>query len=87
MNDKCSFCGNEEFKHVSTQYIYQHDGSLMVVDGMPTMVCTYCGEKYYDIKTLKQIENRFEAIYKDGQTPTRQVTIPLESWPVLQQPV
>jgi len=85
MTDKCSFCGNEEFKHVSTQYIYQRNGLLMVVDEVPTQVCTYCGEKYYDIKTLKQIEDRFEAIYQGGQMPTKQVSIPLESWNVLNQ--
>ena len=85
MNDKCNFCGNEEFKHVSTQYIYQRDGLLMVVDDVPTLVCSHCGERYYDVKTLKQIESRFDAIYYQGQLPTRQVAIPLESWNVLKQ--
>ena len=85
MNDKCSFCGNEEFKHVSTQYIYQRNGSLMVVDDVPTLVRGYCGEKYYDVKTLKQIESRFDAIYQHCQLPAKQVSIPLESWNVLKQ--
>lgn len=85
MIDKCSFCGNEEFKHVSTQYIYQRNGLLMVVDDVPALVCSFCGEKYYDIKTLKQIEGRFEAIYQHGQLPAQQVSIPLESWNVLKQ--
>jgi YgiT-type zinc finger domain-containing protein len=80
MTDKCSFCGNEAFKQVSTQYIYQRNGELMVVDDVPALSCTHCGEKYYDIKTLKQIESRFEAIYQQGQAPTRQVAIPFESW-------
>lgn len=84
MTDKCSFCGNEEFKQVSTQYIYQRNGLLMV-DDVPALVCGYCGEKYYDIKTLKQIENRFEAIYNGGQSPARQVSIPFESWNGLKQ--
>jgi YgiT-type zinc finger domain-containing protein len=85
MNDKCSSCGNEEFKHISTQYIYQRNGSLMVVDDVPALVCTYCGEKFYDIRTLKQIEKRFDAIYQHGQPPARQVSVPLESWNILKQ--
>ena len=85
MNDECSFCGNEEFKHVSTQYIYQRSGSLMVVDDVPTLVCSYCGETFYDIKTLKQIENRFDAFIAMANQPARQVSIPLESWNVLKQ--
>ena len=85
MTDKCSFCGNEEFKHVSAQYIYQRNGLLMVVDEVPALACTYCGEKHYDIRTLKQIENRFEAIYQHGESPTQQVSIPLESWSALKQ--
>jgi len=85
MTDKCSFCGNEEFKHVSSQYIYQRNGSLMVVEDVPVLVCIYCGEKYYDVKTLKQIEKRFLAIYEGGQSPARQVSVPLESWTVLKQ--
>lgn len=85
MKDKCSFCGNEAFRHVSTQYIYQRDGVLMIVDDVPALVCTYCGEKYYDVKTLKQIERRFDAIYKEGQLPTHKLTVPLESWNVLKQ--
>jgi YgiT-type zinc finger domain-containing protein len=85
MSDKCSFCGNEEFKHVSTQYIYQRNGALMIVDDVPALVCTFCGEKYYDVKTLKQIENRFNAIYDEGQVPTRSLTVPLESWGILKE--
>lgn len=85
MIDKCNFCGKEEFKYVSTQYIYQRNGSLMVVEDVPTLICSHCGEKYYDVSTLKQIENRFEAIYRDGKPPTKQVSIPFESWDVLRQ--
>ena len=85
MTDKCSFCGNEEFKHVSTQYIYQRNGSLMIVDDVPTLVCAYCGEKYYEVNTLKQIESRFKAIYQDGQPPVKQISVPFESWDMLKQ--
>ena len=85
MMDQCSFCGNEEFKQMSTQYIYQRNGELMVVDDVPTLVCTYCGEKYYNVRTLKQIEKRFEAIYTKGESPSRQVSVPLESWNLLKQ--
>jgi len=35
----------------------------------------HCGEKYYDVKTLQQIEGLFEAIYQQGQMPTRQVAV------------
>ncbi len=83
MNDKCNICGNEEFKHVSTQYIYQRNDSLMVVQDVPALVCTSCGEKLYHIRTLKQIEGRFDAIYQHGQPPAQQVLIPLESWNML----
>lgn len=85
MIDTGSFCGNEEFIHVSTQYIDQRTGLLMVVDDVSVLVYSFCGEKYYNIKTLKQRKSRFEAIYQHGKPPAQQVSIPLESWNSLKQ--
>lgn len=80
MTENCPFCGNTEFKHIVTDYIYQRGNQLMVVEGVPATVCSYCGEKYYDIQTLKQIEQRFLNIFQKGEAPTKQVSVPLESW-------
>jgi hypothetical protein len=57
----------------------------MIVDDVPTLVCAYCGEKYYEVNTLKQIESRFKAIYQDGQPPVKQISVPFESWDMLKQ--
>jgi len=46
-----------------------------MVDDVPALSCMHCGEKYYDVKTLQQIEGLFEAIYQQGQMPTRQVAV------------
>lgn len=79
----CSFCGNIEYKNVTTQYIYQRHGQLMVVDDVPALACTSCGEKYFDITTLKRLEARFLDIYEHGHTPTEQRAVPFERWDVL----
>ncbi len=76
----CSFCGNTEFELVTTQYIYQRHGQLMVVDDVPALACTNCGEKYFDITTLKHLEARFLDIYEHGRTPTEQRAVPFERW-------
>lgn len=79
----CSFCGNPEFKPVTTQYIYQRHGQLMVVDDVPALACTNCGETYFDIATLRRLEARFLDIYEHGSAPTEQRAVPFERWEAL----
>lgn len=80
MKTPCAICGNTEFRDVTTQYIYQRHEQLMVVDDVPALACTNCGEKYFAIKTLKDIEARFQDIYQHGKPPTEQRAVPFERW-------
>lgn len=68
-----------------TQYIYQQGDKLLMVEDVPATVCTYCGEKYFDISTLKQIEDRFISIHQRGEVPTRQLNVPFEHWQTLRK--
>ena len=77
--EQCSFCGNTRLKPVTTEYTYRHDGQYMIFHNVPALQCEYCGEKYFDSQTLKQIENEFMAV-QDGKKTTREIRVPVEDF-------
>ena len=79
MRTVCNFCGNKNIREKSVQYIYNRDGHFLFVNNVPCEECEYCGEKYYEAKTLKKIEKEFENIYYEGKK-TREITIPVEEY-------
>ena len=76
----CSFCGNRNFKEKNVQYIYKHDGQLLVVNNVPCQECEYCGEQYFKAEVLKKIERDFRNIYISGKKADREVKVPIEEF-------
>ncbi len=76
----CNFCGNKNFKKITTQYTYKHNDKFMIVNNVPCESCEYCGEKYFAAKTLKNIENEFSNIYSKGKKVKESITIPVEQY-------
>jgi YgiT-type zinc finger domain-containing protein len=76
----CNFCGNRNFKYTQTEYTYKHNGKYLLIESVPCQQCEYCGEKYFEAKVLKQIENEFSNIYSGGKKVNREIIIPTESF-------
>ncbi|MGR3311417.1 MAG: type II toxin-antitoxin system MqsA family antitoxin [Candidatus Brocadiales bacterium] len=82
MSKICSFCGNKNFREKHVQYIYKHDGRLLVVNNVPCEECEYCGEQYFKAELLKKIEkdSRDIDIYFSGKIAEREVKVPVEEF-------
>jgi YgiT-type zinc finger domain-containing protein len=76
----CSFCGNRNFREARTQYIYRHDGKLLLVDDVPCEQCEYCGEQYFKADVLKKIEQDFLDVYARRRKARSEVTVPVEQF-------
>ncbi len=79
MIKNCSFCGNKNIKKTLVEYTYKHDEKYMIFHNVPALQCEYCGEKYFDAKVLKQIENEFLAV-QNGKKSTKEISVPVEDF-------
>lgn len=75
----CSFCGNKNIKRTLSEYTYKHDANYMIFQNVPCQQCEYCGEKYFEEKVLKQIENEFIAI-QNGKEAPKKISVPVEDF-------
>lgn len=80
MNKICNFCGNKHVRETDTQYIYRHDGKMLIVNDVPCEECEYCGEQYFKAEVLKQIEDDFNQVYAGRKVPLQRLLIPMESF-------
>ena len=78
-NFKCSFCGHSQAVSAKTQYIYKHDGELLIVNDVSCEECEFCGEQYFEASVLKRIEEDFQEIRK-GNRKVRRLSIPVEQF-------
>lgn len=76
MTKQCNFCGNKHFKNTLTQYIYKHDGKLLVVDDVPCEQCEFCGEQYFKAGVLKKIETDFADVYSARRKARSEIMVP-----------
>ena len=76
----CQFCGNKNIIDTITEYTYKHDGNYLIIDDVPCKQCKYCGERYFEAKVLKQIENEYNNIYSLGKRANREITVPVENF-------
>ncbi|MFH1037905.1 MAG: YgiT-type zinc finger protein [PVC group bacterium] len=56
MNMICDCCGKDGsiIKHVTRSFGTGAD--ILVVDGVPMVVCPHCGESYFTAETLHELE-------------------------------
>lgn len=79
MLNSCSFCGNKNIKKALTEYTYRHNGNYMIFNNVPAYQCEFCGEKYYESKVLKKIENEFNAVM-NGKKVSKEIRVPVEDF-------
>ena len=80
MTATCSFCGNKNFREVRTQYVYRHDGKMLIVDNVPCEQCEYCGEQYFKADVLRRIEQDFHDVYTLRRKAQTNITVPVEQF-------
>lgn len=80
MSKVCNFCGNKNFKIKQVQYIYKHEGKVLVVNDVPCEECEFCGEQYFEAKVLKKIENDFNEINSLKRKAKRKIEVPVEEF-------
>ena len=80
MNKTCNFCGNKNFHETHTQYIYKHDGKMLIINDVPCEQCDYCGEQYFKAGVLEKIEADFLEVYSAGRKSTSQIIVPVEQF-------
>ena len=45
-----------------TNYIADLENCIIIIKNVPSLVCTQCGEKYYDNNTMKKIESILDSL-------------------------
>lgn len=52
---KCYVCGGE-MEQQQTTFTTKHNGCVYIVHGVPSFVCSQCGETVFDSKTARRLE-------------------------------
>ena len=76
----CNFCGNKNIKKSETEYTYNKDGKYFIISNVPCHKCEYCGEQYFEVSVLKQIEKEFSNIYNGNKKINKEIVIPTENY-------
>ena len=51
----CSVCGATESREEFVEEVFRIDGKYVLVDHIPAMVCTRCGEETFSRETTERI--------------------------------
>ena len=52
----CTFCKGKETKNILDKYLVTLDGTVLIVNHVPTMECVQCGEKFYTDAVSEKLE-------------------------------
>lgn len=72
--ERCEYC-NGIIKEKNTELSRKVKGKYVVIENMPTGVCTECGTRYYTANVLKSIEETLRGRRK----AKREVRVPVYS--------
>lgn len=62
MNEqRCGFCETGTLLSRKVREIYRKKKDFIIIDDVPTFVCSHCGERYY----LAEVSKRMRAIADD----------------------
>ena len=74
---KCEVCGTGERRAQSIDYHLRVGDKLIVVEGVPAVVCTHCGETSLSPDTVEQLQ---QTIWQ-GRRPSRVLETPVYEFP------
>ncbi len=75
--ETCYYCKGELESDVTTLH-RQIKGEHFFFESVPVQICTQCGEKVFDSRDIKKIED----IIKNRKKADREVTVPIYSFKV-----
>lgn len=52
----CEQCDSPDLRHEEVRSAFWHDDRLVVVEGIPALVCSRCREQYFDDTTVMLID-------------------------------
>ena len=70
---KCDNCGGQEVRIRRISRSYGSGKDLLVIEGIPLISCSNCGENYFTAETLHEIERI--KLHREGFAETRQVSV------------
>ncbi|SJM91617.1 conserved hypothetical protein [Crenothrix polyspora] len=56
---------------------------MLVVENVPCLECTFCGEQYFDAVVLQKIENDYCAITHQHRQPQHIIQVAVEDFSAL----
>lgn len=62
---RCVICNSEDIQKKKVDEEIRHGDNVIFVS-IETLVCLSCGERYYDRRTMKYLEEMTEKIRSDG---------------------
>lgn len=54
---RCDICGNDTARIRKIARTYGRGKDIFVIENVPVVTCSHCGESYLNAKTLHDIEN------------------------------
>ncbi|WOB10612.1 YgiT-type zinc finger protein [Piscinibacter gummiphilus] len=70
---RCMSCGSAEVHASRVRSAFWHDDRLVVVEGIPALVCERCGDQFYDDRTAIGLD-----ILRGGGFPAEQAVRTVE---------
>ena len=68
---KCHVCGSEESHSEFINEVFNIQGRFYLVENIPAMVCSHCGEEILSRKTTEQVR----VMLHEKNQPTRSVSL------------
>ncbi|MCD6553209.1 MAG: hypothetical protein DRI52_11115 [Chloroflexi bacterium] len=54
--ETCPICHIGSIRERQVTYTQMHEGHLVVIQGVPALVCDFCGERWFDTKTVNGLQ-------------------------------
>lgn len=70
---KCDNCGKREAEIRQVSRSYGSGKKLLVIEGIPLISCSRCGESYFTAETLHEVERI--KLHRKGFAETRPVSV------------
>lgn len=73
--NKCYLCGGK-FKKVEVDIARYWGKDLIALNDVPALVCSQCGERYFEARVSSQIDDRIQEVLR-RKTSFQTIDIPL----------
>lgn len=60
----CYACGSTQTKDATTIYVQNLRNGILIIKNVPCKKCIQCGEEFFSMKTMKEIEKLTEMARK-----------------------